>query len=395
MNYVWIEIVFWTSAFIVFYIYFGYLMFLSAVVLIKRIFVPARNYELPEDLPEVSLFIAAYNEKDFIDEKIKNSLQIDYPKDKLHFLWVTDGSDDGTPEKVRQYPEMTVLHENERKGKIAAINRGMQYVKTPIVVFCDANTYLSPESVKEIVKRYTDPKVGCVAGEKSIFMSEKDAASSAGEGMYWKIESKVKTYESELGSVCGAAGELFSIRTELFQPIEPDTLLDDFIISMRIAEAGYKIKYAPRARAQEYASANVEEEKKRKIRIASGGIQSIFRLLRLLNIFKYPWLSFTFLSHKAFRWTLLPLMFFLALIANAALVFLQNGNSVYVLFLVLQAVFYMAAAFGWYFEQKQLRLKLFFAPYYMLMINWSILLGMRRYYKGSQSVNWERAKRKQ
>jgi len=393
-NFSWIDILFWLSAFLVFYIYFGYLIFLAAIVKIRNLFFKTAEYKLPDELPEVTLFIAAYNEKDFVEEKIKNSLELDYPKDKLSFLWITDGSDDGTPDLIKKHPEMTVSHEDARRGKIAAINRGIKFVKSPIVVFCDANTCLNRDSIKEIVKRFTDAKVGCVAGEKRIFMSDKDAASSAGEGIYWKIESKVKTYESTLGSVCGAAGELFAIRTELFQEIEPDTLLDDFIISMRIAESGMHIKYAPEACAQEHASANVEEEKKRKIRIASGGIQSVFRLKSLLNFFKHPWLTFSYLSHKAFRWTVLPFAFSLVLISNIYLNITEPDNTLYIATGISQILFYLASAMGWYFEQKQIRMKLFFAPYYMLMINWSILLGIRRYINGSQSVNWERAKRK-
>ena len=171
-----------------------------------------------------------------------------------------------------------------------AMNRGVKFVETPIVVFSDAITTLGKESIRRIVKLFQDPKTGCVSGEKRIVNGEKAAA--AGEGLYWKYESTLKKWDAELNSVVGAAGELFAIRTELFQEVEPDTILDDFIISLRVAMKGGSIQYDPEAYAIETASANVKEELKRKIRIAAGGIQSVIRLWPLLNIFKYKMLSF-------------------------------------------------------------------------------------------------------
>lgn len=389
-----LEIFFWLSVFMIFYIYFGYMIVLRILLFIKRLFIVKKNLELPVELPKVTLLIAAYNELDFIDEKVKNTRELDYPKDKLEVIWVTDGSDDGTPQKLRSFTDVTVLHEDARNGKINAINRAMKFVNTDYVIFCDANTYLSPNTCKEIVICFTDSKTGCVAGEKSIFQESKDAAASAGEGMYWKIESKVKTYESEISSVCGAAGELFAIRTNLFEPVEKDTILDDFIISMRIAKQGYKVKYAPKAVAQEHASLNVKEEQKRKIRIASGGIQSAVRLAGLLNFFRYPWLSFSFLSHKALRWTILPLAFIACLALNVAIVAIDY-SYVYCSLLLGQIFFYLATFLGWFLEKKSLRFKLLFAPYYMNMINVSIILGTIRFIRGNQSVNWSRSKRKQ
>ena len=283
-----IKIIFWVLIFIVFYAYLGYGIVLYFIIRLKRLF--SKQSEVTNsniELPEVTLFIAAYNEKDFVDAKLENSYNLDYPKDKLKILWVTDGSDDGTPDLLRKYEDIIVLHEPARNGKISAMNRGFQYVTSPIVVFSDANTLLGKQSIREIVRLFSKPGVGCVSGEKRIFRKEKDSAAGAGEGIYWKYESKLKQWDAELYSVVGAAGELFAVRTELFQPVEPDTLLDDFIISLRIAMKGYTIQYSPEAYAMETSSSNVKEEMKRKVRIAAGGIQSVIRLYPLLNIFKY------------------------------------------------------------------------------------------------------------
>ena len=267
-----LKIIFWFLFFIVFYSYLGYGILLFGIIKFRRLTgLAQKRVDDPTYEPSVTLFIAAYNEKDFVAAKIKNSRELDYPGEKLKIVWVTDGSDDGTPEELKKFDGVVVHHLPQRNGKIGAMNRGMKFVDTPIVVFCDANTMLGNESIRRIVKLFSDPKVGCVSGEKRIFSKEKDSAAGAGEGLYWKYESALKKWDAELYSVVGAAGELFAIRTELFQEVERDTLLDDFIISLRVAQNGYTIQYDPDAYAIETASANVKEELKRKIRISEIG----------------------------------------------------------------------------------------------------------------------------
>jgi len=391
-----LKIVFWTLLFIVFYAYVGYGIILYAIVKIRRIFGHSQQKEIQSDYePDVTLFIAAYNEKDFVAEKVKNSHELDYPANKLHMVWVTDGSDDGTPELLRQFDGIEVHHQPQRSGKIGAMNRGMKLVNTPIVVFCDANTMLGKESIRRIVNKFSDPKVGCVSGEKRIFSKDKDAAAGAGEGLYWKYESTLKKWDAELYSVVGAAGELFAIRTNLYREVERDTLLDDFIISLRVAQEGYTIQYDPEAYAIETASANVKEELKRKIRISAGGIQSVIRLSSLLNIFKYGTLSFQYISHRVLRWTLAPLSLLLMIPAGLMLATNEgiSGFGFYSSLFWLQILFYLSALLGWYLENRSIKVKILFVPYYFFIMNLSVFLGLRRYIKGSQSVNWERAQR--
>jgi cellulose synthase/poly-beta-1,6-N-acetylglucosamine synthase-like glycosyltransferase len=391
-----LKIIFWILLFIIVYTYVGYGILLYLIIKIRRVFKigkkpnPNTDYE-----PEVTLFIAAYNEKDYVDAKMKNSLELDYPKEKLNIIWVTDGSDDGTPDVVRKYPNTTVLHLDARNGKIGAMNRGMAFVKTPIVIFSDANTGLGKESIRRIVNLFASPKVGCVSGEKRIINKETDVASGAGEGLYWKYESTLKKWDAELYSVVGAAGELFAIRTELYRHVEHDTLLDDFIISLRVAQDGYTIQYDPDAYAIETASANVKEELKRKIRISAGGIQAIVRLRSLLNIFKYGTLSFQYISHRVLRWTLTPLCLLILIPLLFILAYDEGifGFGLYSTLFWLQLLFYVAALTGWFLENRETRIKILFVPYYFFIMNLSVVLGFFRYMKKSQSVNWERAKR--
>jgi cellulose synthase/poly-beta-1,6-N-acetylglucosamine synthase-like glycosyltransferase len=324
-----------------------------------------------------------------------NTMQLDYPKDKLHIVWVSDGSDDGSFEKLQQYDAIRLFHQKERKGKINAINRVMPEVNTPIVIFSDANTQISKHAIRKIVTSFKHPKVGCVSGEKRIMTKDHDGASGAGEGMYWRYESALKKWDAELYSAVGAAGELFAIRTILFEPVPADTILDDFIISLEIAKKGYTIAYDPEAYAIETASANVKEELKRKVRIAAGGIQSIIRLRSLLNIFRYKTLSFQYISHRVLRWTITPfcLLFLIPINCYLAYQVQFKPTAIYTILLLLQLLFYTFVFIGKFLQDRKLSSRIIFIPYYFFIMNWSVLLGIHRFLFKEQSVQWERAKR--
>ncbi len=389
------RLLFWILLFIIIYAYLGYTLILLVMVFFKRLFVK-NGKPLPGTYePEVTLLVAAYNERECIENKIRNSLELNYPKDKLKLVWVTDGSDDGSPEMLGQYKNVTVLHEETRKGKINAMNRAVKFIKTPIIIFSDANTNLNRNSVREITDIFRDKSVGCVAGEKRIITLKKEKAVGAGEGMYWKYESVIKSLESQLNSVMGAAGELFAIRTELYDDVKEDTILDDFTISLEIAKKGYKIKYAPDAFASESGSLSIKEELKRKIRIASGGLQTLFRMTETLNIFKYGMLSFQYFSHKVLRWTLVPFSFIFVFILNLIIVFTRDANpDLYLYFLYGQLIFYLLILTGSLLSNMKIRLKILFVPYYMFIMNYAMINGIFRYISGNQSVKWEKSKRR-
>ena len=207
------------------------------------------------------------------------------------------------------------------------------------------------------------------------------------------MNRNLKQWDAELYSVVGAAGELFSVRTELYEAVPSDTILDDFMISLLIAEKGYRIVYEPNAYAMESSSENVKEELKRKVRIAAGGIQSIIRLIALLNIFKHPVLSFQYISHRVLRWTITPFLMILAFMINAIIVF-NTKEVLYEVLFALQMLFYLLNILGWAFERKQLRIKILFIPFYFCMMNYAVIAGIVRYFSGRQSAAWEKARRK-
>lgn len=322
-----LEIIFFILLSIVFYTYIGYGIILWILVRIKRIFIKEKSYHTMEELPEVTLFITAYNEEQVVEKKMQNCRELDYPKEKFQIVWVTDGSCDATNKKLKAYPDATVYYSAERKGKTAAMNRGIKFVTTPIVIFTDANTSINSQSIREMVRYFNNPKVGCVAGEKRINMHTKDEAAVGGEGMYWKYESFLKKLDSQLHSAVGAAGELFAIRTSLYEQMPNDTLLDDFILSLKIAMKKYIIAYCNKAYAMENGSANMKEEEKRKVRIAAGGIQAIYRLRKLLNPFRYGILSFQYVSHRVLRWSITPIALFLLVPLNVLLTKVSHPNK--------------------------------------------------------------------
>lgn len=384
---------FWVSLFIIFYTYLGYAILLFVLVKIVRLFRSKNHPLLLDEWPTVTLIVAAYNEAYCIEEKIINTMALKYPKNKLTIIFVTDGSTDETPAIVAKYSSIQLLHQQDRNGKIVAVHRAMQTVCSEITVFTDANTLLNESALEKICQHYQDPTVGAVAGEKRVEIDNSGDAT-AGEGFYWKYESKLKAWDSELNTVVGAAGELFSIKTDLYVPVPSDTILDDFMISMLIVKNGYRIIYEPDAFALESASANTKEELKRKIRIAAGGIQSFLRLTSLLNPFKYPVLSFQYLSHRILRWTMAPVLMVLVFVLNWLFILNEHLSGIFILLLLAQNLFYALALLGWILQSKSIKLKLFFIPYYFCMMNYAILAGIHRYFFSSQSVLWEKAKRK-
>jgi cellulose synthase/poly-beta-1,6-N-acetylglucosamine synthase-like glycosyltransferase len=386
------QLIFWISLAVIFYTYLGYGIILYALVFTKRLFKKSENniYDY-QDLPETTLIIACYNEADILDEKVQNTLALDYPKDKIQFYFVTDGSNDNSEEVLKKYSEIQVFHEDTRAGKLAAVNRVMNFVNTPLVAFCDANTHLNTDAMVNLMRHYKDDKVGAIAGEKKIQQSTSDSAASSGEGAYWKYESTLKRLDSELYTVVGAAGELFSVRTNLYEPLSSDIIIEDFYLSMRIVQQGFRVVYEPQAYAVETGSASIGEEEKRKVRIAAGGIQSIVKLYALLNIFKYGIVTFQYVSHRVLRWTLTPLLLPVLFVANYFL--FVSGHWIYQLFFGAQIFFYLLALGGYIMQRTKTKIQALFIPYYFTFMNWAVYRGFFRYIRGSQSAIWEKSKR--
>ncbi len=372
---------FWLCMAIVVYTYVGYGIVLYLLVFVKRLTTKAKPLaDITDDrLPEVTLMVCAYNEEDIIAEKMDNTRRLDYPSDRLHLVWVTDGSNDNTNVLLSAYPEVKVIYFPERRGKAAALKHGIKEIDTEIIMMTDANTMLNPEAVREVARLMQDPKVGCVSGEKKVMARSNSDEAAQGEGLYWKYESTLKRLDSELYSAMGAAGELCVIRRQLMTDIPDDTLLDDFIISMEIVKKGYKIAYTSNAYAMEYGSADLHEESKRKRRIAAGGLQSCWRLRSLMNPLRHPVVAFQFVSHRVLRWTITPVCLF-ALVPLNTLLVLSGEGIVYTIIWILQILFYASAAAGVRISK------------YFIFMNLNVFRGMAYLFNNSTGM-WEKAKR--
>lgn len=385
-----IEIIFWLSLGILFYTYIGYGLVAYVLTKLKH---GTRLEDLEtSDLPDVTHVIAAYNEEDLIEDKIINCYELDYPKSKIKTIIVADGSTDKTTEIIKKYPWVKLYFSPERNGKLAAVDRVMKDVQSPITVFSDANSMINSAGMRKMVRHFQLNTVGAVAGEKVVINEEKEDAASAGEGIYWKYESFLKKLDYQLHSVVGAAGELFAVRTHLFETPEKNALIEDFLITMNITAKGYRVAYEPEAKAKEYASANIGEEMKRKVRISAGGLQSVWILKSLLNPFKYGLLTFQYVSHRAIRWTLAPVALMLMLVTNAFL--LESSIVIYALVFIGQVTFYALSIAGYYSENRKLKIKALFVPFYFTFMNVSIYMGLFKLMTGAFSVKWEKAGRR-
>ena len=391
-----LKIIFWLCLALVVYTYVGYGAMLYIILKIKKLFVRREASPiLPLDqqlLPEVTLMICAFNEADVIEEKMKNIRELNYPQDKLCVMWVTDGSSDDSNKLLASYPEVTLVYSPERKGKAAAMQHGLRKNKAEYVIFTDANTMLNANAIREIVRQFMRPNVSCVSGEKRVKARHSGQAAAEGEGLYWKYESTLKKWDSELYSAMGAAGELFAVRMSHYRQAPSNALLDDFMMSMLILKDGHRIAYTKEAYATEYGSANTEEESKRKRRIAAGGLQSIWWLRSLMNPFAYPKVAFQYVSHRVLRWSITPIALF-ALIPLNLLLIVFDGHPLYCIIGVLQLLFYLSALTGHILKQIGHRNKLLYVPCYFMFMNLNVFLGIRYLMTHKSSGTWEKARR--
>lgn len=379
------RVVFWGSIALVFYAYAGYGACLAVLAKIRP-----RPPRLGTDKPSVSLIIPCYNEAAYVRAKLDNSLALAYPKDRLEIIVISSGSDDGTEKIVAEYAEQGVrcIAELVRAGKEAAMQRAARDARGEILVFTDANAWLPPEAMERMARWFSDSDVGCVSGEKRLEQSA-DARAGRGEGAYWRYESALKKLDSRVGSTMGAAGELIAMRAELMSYRETDNIIEDFMLSMRVVEVGYRVVYEPDAYATEEASQRMEDLFERRARIAAGGFQSILRLRRMLDPRRgVVW--WQYVSHRVLRWALVPFLLPLIFALNVSL---ARTRGVYRGLLGAQTAFYLAALIGWRTQRSRIgRFPAVYYPFFFSTVNAAALVGCARLLSGRQSVLWKKTR---
>lgn len=335
--------------------------------------------------PRLSLLVAAYNEEKVITEKLANSISLDYPKEKLEIIVGSDGSTDRTNLIVQSYAttysNVRLLAYNQREGKVNVINKSIPLCSGEIVVLSDANALYNKKALKNIVRHFSLKHVGCVAGEKRIRSFNAQDTIGKNEGLYWRLEAFIKKQESRAKTVIGADGALYAIKRNLFKQLPKDTSVDDFLLSMFIVMQGYSIVYEPDAYSYEDAGNSLNDEFKRKVRIAAGNFYN-FRFLR--EIINFSLLSYMFISHKLLRW-LSPYIFgllTLCLMINAI-------NPYYFLLFILLLSSYIIAILGSLFEKILLENKLISLITHFYLTVFAQLIGFIKYHKGVQKAVWD------
>jgi len=377
-----VEILFWLNLLTLLYVYGGYVLFTLAFKKQTKLIDEGSR-------PKCTLVMAAFNEGKVIENKILNSLALDYPDGMLDIVIVADGSTDNTHEIVSRYPAVRFFYQPERKGKLAAIQRILPAIQSDIVVFTDANCLLNKTAITAMVRHFADPGVGAVSGEKKVI---KTPTAAAIEGAYWKYESWLKTKDSQFYSIVGAAGELLALRTELYTMLEEQLVLDDFIQSMLVCNQGFRVIYEKAAFASEAPSPTLKDEFMRKVRIAAGGFQAINYLSDKMNFKKYWKLAFLYFSHRVFRWTLAPFCFF-ALLPLNIIILIFNAGPWYAVILILQVFCYLIAILRNFFSISGKSTTFISLIHYFFFMQVGVIAGLMRYKGKGQSVTWEKIPR--
>ncbi|HSJ87292.1 MAG TPA: glycosyltransferase family 2 protein [Anaerolineales bacterium] len=388
---------FWVCVLLIAYVYVGYPIILAALARLRR-----KTKEYPVITPQVSILIAAYNEQNVIGTKLENTLALEYPKECLQVVVAADGSDDHTPQTVETFAERGVelSYDFRRRGKMAAINRALPRLKHEIIVFSDANNLYAKDALLELVKPFSDPKVGAVTGSKNI-MDDPDAHAKA-DGLYWRYESAIKKYETALGSCTGVTGEILAIRRSLYQPPPDHVINDDFFIGMGVLRQGYRLVYAPAAHSYEHASLTEQDEAVRRARIVAGRYQAMLMSGSVLP-WRSPVLVWQVVSHKFMR-PLVPFLMIIAFLVTLAACIWQlaptNLGWLYlaapynILFLVAEILICILAIFGSSLKDKGLLGKILYLPTFLVNSNLAAILGLYSFFTGKQTSLWRRARRR-
>lgn len=369
--------VFVMSVGFILYTYLGYPVLMALLARLFRARVPD-----PAGYPPVAVLIPAYNEGQCIAEKLRNTLESDYPG-PLRVIVVCDGVCDDTAAQVQSLGDarITLVVLPVRGGKMNAINRGMERVYEPVVVLTDAQELFARDAIRRLAQHFGDPRTGAVSG--TVQQIDPRTGFARGLGAYWRYESWIRRCESVSGSTMGASGAIYALRRECFHPLPADTILDDVAIPFAALRRGYLIRYEPRAMAFEHATGEAGQEFARKRRTLAGNYQLIARHLDLL-LPCYRGVAFRFWSHKVFR-LLVPY----ALIGALAGAFWLPAPARW-LVLGLQLSFYGLAAAS--VVAARPRSTLLSLPYAFCVLNWAAVAGSYYWLTGRQGGVWERAK---
>ena len=363
---------------IIVYIYFGYPSLLCCISQFKK--KPVKKEEI---YPKVSLIIAVHNEENNIKEKLKNTLNLEYPKEKLEIIVASDASTDKTNAMVSSFRDAKIrlLEFSEHKGKTSAQNEAVKEAKGEIILFSDATTIYDPQLLKIMVRNFSDITVGAVGGEL-VYVHKNNTSVGKGNGFYWKYEKFLKKKESQITSLIGVSGCCYAVRKELYESIKPD-LISDFVIAQMIYKKGKRTVYEPEAISSEETNITAKDEFRMRERVALRTFYGLWYMRGLLNPCKYGFFSIQLMSHKLLR-SLVPVFLIFLFLTNSLLISMQTEILVYKICLLLQVFFYISAFFGKFTKKMYL-----YIPFYFCVTNFALLVGLFKFIKGERRVVWK------
>lgn len=373
-----LEVLLWGAMGMLFYVYVGYPVL---ILIFGRVF--RRPVIQGVHHPSITLIISAYNEEKHIGEKIRNTLSLDYPENKLDILVASDASDDATDQIVLACNDKRVrlLRVEGRKGKTACQNAAAAVATGEVLVFADATTMVDPNALQAMARNFQDPSVGCVAG-RLVYTSQLGDATGNGGTSYWQYESVLRMAESALGSLIGVSGQLYAVRASAYRPISPD-LISDFVIAMEMRDQGLRTVLEPGAICYEETLDRADRELSMRIRVTLRSLFAVARRKHLLNPFRFGIFAWQLWSHKVLRY-LSPLFWLVAILANIALAF--DGR--YGVLLALQITGILVGLLGFLPHNALGKSRLLAQPYYFLLTNLSSAISLFRFLKGEKVVTW-------
>ncbi len=370
-------------------ILYTYILYPLAILAGARFF-PTLVRKDEAQTPSASVIIPAHNEEEILETKIANCLSIDYPFDCIEFLFGSDGSTDSTAEILRKNAnsQVKVFLYPERSGKQNVLNKLITEAEGEILVFSDANTIYEPNAIKKLTRHFADPSVGGVCGKLQL-VNPRGNEQGHGESFYWQFENAVKKAEGTIHSVMGANGAIYAIRKELYRPLPSNRIvMDDFVIALAVVDQGYRMLYDPDAMATERTSQNMQDEFRRKVRIAAANFNALPHIGNLLVPNK-GFIALGLWSHKLIRWSV-PFLAISALVTN---LFILGQGDIYLLTFAVQSLVYVFAALGYFCDKLFHRSGPFMPFYYLVAMNLAIMLGLWRNLTHKQQIAWERVSR--
>ena len=373
------KIIFFGAALTLFYVYVGYPVLLFLLALFHR-----RTRPQPGYTPNISILIAACNEEANIHQKLKQTLALDYPAEKMEVLVLSDGSEDRTDEIVQQFgdPRVRLIRIPQRQGKTNAQNHGVRYAQGEVLVFSDATTVYHPQALRYLTANYEDEKVGAVSGRYQYFEAEQASPTGLGTIVFWNYENNIKVQQARISTLTGCCGCIYSVRKSAYAELASD-VISDLVQPLWVIRKGYRVVFEDRALAYEQTTESTSEEFFMRVRVITRGMRGLLSVPDLLKPWKYGWIAFQLFSHKILRW-LVPVFLLILLGSNVAL----RHEHYFRFLLIAQAVFYLLALMQTIVPLHR-RWKLLGVPLYFCTLNAAALFSTIELLRGRKYVVWQ------